>query len=148
MNLGAHESRFLSLLEAKNVNDGALSRTEHGHLLVSFESPCEEIGALWVYIAEEGVTLSCRVSHSHVNASQSTDGDFLNLAAERVRAFLSDQLAVCRQLSPNGDEIASGWSPVDAIGSRNPEYEAFIAEQYGGPMQTVYWFWSGRRVAL
>lgn len=151
MNLSAVETDFLILLRRDITQELDIERNEYGILAVSLMSPCGDIGKLTAYVEDEEVTLSCNISHVHGSIGdmkrrgksdpcqamlKEASAKFVDLIQER--AFLSKTTA------PNGMVICTGWGPIESINERNERFYKALVQQYGEPIVTEHWLWSGK----
>lgn len=150
MNFAEYENRLIHLLKDAGVNDFDIDRSNNHQLILTLKSPCAEIDALRVYVSADEVMLSCKATHTHITAgdAKSESIDLIALAAQEVLDFVQDRIAVSIEFSPAGEVVSSGWCPAEFIGDVSPGYAELMESLYGGPCRTVYWFWSGKSVAL
>ena len=151
MKLTDIENKFLNLLKSDLALDLEIQRNEYGILRISLESQCDDIGKLTAYIKDEEITLSCKISHVHCDVNdmkrqgkidpveamiEEGVAKFVDLVQER--AFLSKTIA------PNGQVICTGWGPIKAINDKNEAFDKVLEQQYGKPVITENWLWSGK----
>lgn len=150
MELNEYEIYFLERLRNAGVDDFSLSRGSNGKLVLTKNAPCRENETLHVYVGSDDVMLSCKLSHSHITASDATAelSNLYDLAAKAVHDLLTDKIAISVETSPNGEVVSTGWCLKHAIGQVTPGYAELMSGLFGGPTQTIYWFWSGQCVAL
>lgn len=150
MEYESHEAQFIELLKEAGISGFSIERNAKGRLVLTLLSPCKEIDALEVYVMAREIMLSCKVAHTHISAADTPGptGEFLRLAVREIHDFISDNVAVSREIAPTGDLISSGWCPRGAIGVQPTAYTEFMSQLYGGPTKSFYWFWSGKRIEL
>lgn len=149
MELAEYEDRFTCILKNAGAYEFTMERASDGTLKVTIQSLCKEIGALTAYVGVESVMLSCDVTHTHITQKDFQETvDVMAISANEVIDFLSDKIAVSKEFSPAGEMISSGWCRADAVGVVASEYIELMKNLFGGPCRTVYWFWSGKSVAL
>jgi len=150
MSFAEYENRFIHLLKDAGVNDFDIDRSNNHQLMLTLKSSCGEIDALRVYVSADEVMLSCRATHSHITAGNAEleSIDLMTRATKEIVDFVQDRIAVSIESSPSGEVVSSGWCPEKSIGDVPPGYAELMESLYGGPCRTVYWFWSGKSVAL
>lgn len=150
MEMSEYESYFLERLRNAGVGNFLLSRDSNGKLILTKNSPCQQIETLHIYVGLEDVMLSCKLSHSHITANDAVAAlsNLYDLAAKEVQGLLTDQIAISVETAPNGDVVSTGWCPKHTIGQVTPGYAELMSGLFGGPTQIIYWFWSGECVAL
>jgi hypothetical protein len=150
MELTEYETNFVNLLRGAGLTDFSLDKSSEGRLVLTKTSPCQEIGYLNIYVGASEIMLSCKISHSHITASDAAleSTSFPEFAVKKIHDFVLDNIAVSVETAPNGEVVSSGWCLKSAIGQITPDYVEFMEQLYGGPTKAIYWFWSGKFVAL
>lgn len=151
MELAEIEKIFLDKLESIDSINLSVSRNEYGVFSISVESPCEEIGYLKAYVQEGEITLTCKVSHTHFEASYFRRlGELdpikamIENAAKSFRDFLNDETYVSNTTTEDGRSVCSGWGSIGTAGDSAKRLETILRRQHKSPIKTEYWVWSGK----
>ena len=124
------------------------ARNGHGVLYFMWQSPCSEIGALWVSVQPTEVTLSCKISHTHFSAVRYHGESPTRLKLKRrivrdgfreVSRFLNGKVAVTVSYDGQGNVHSYGWCDRSQL----PSSMESLHRIFGENMSERAWSWSG-----
>lgn len=149
MDLSDFERRFLDRFQKEVAAEFEIARNDYGILTLNKTAPCAEIGALYVFVKPEEITISCKITHTHsergyLERMGSTDPevDMITEAIGKVNDFISDRIVVSRTTAGNGMNIGSGWRTLEQTGA-GADWITFLETLHPAPILVEEWTWSG-----
>jgi hypothetical protein len=119
------EEHFVRAAEGSlPVADADIARTDRGILYYCWQSPCAEIGRLWVYVTEHELMLSTAISHTHVDGFDFRDQNLTNDGISRriaeagvakVAAIMRGDVAFTETFDGDGKKHSSGSCPTERL---------------------------------
>lgn len=142
------EQLFIESAEQRlPVGEAQIARNEHGILSYLWPSPCDEVEGLYAIIQEGEISLSTKISHTHINhleflpasRSEVEDRDIVEKGIAAVECILAGEATFSRSYDVDGREHSTGFGHLSTMADEIAEYR----EIFGDGITRRTWNWFG-----